>query len=76
MALHFLENSPQDYCSAKVWKQNQTTDFPKYHKVASTSLSPLEAHAGFFRLYMKGKFDVYLLWHFGKKNDFHIINMH
>ena len=32
-----------------------------YHKVASTSPSCLEAHAGFFRLSMKGKFDVYLL---------------
>ena len=32
-----------------------------YHKVASTSLFRLEAHAGFFRLSMKRKFDVYLL---------------
>ena len=32
-----------------------------YRKVASTSPSHLEAHAGFFRLSMKGKFDVYLL---------------
>ena len=39
----------------------------KYLKVASTSLSPFEAYAGFFRLFMKGKFDVYLLWPFGKK---------
>ena len=33
-----------------------------YRKVTSTSLSRLEAHAGFFRLSMKGKFYVYLLW--------------
>ena len=32
-----------------------------------TSLSRLEANAGFFRLSMKVKFDVYLLWPFGKK---------
>ena len=30
-----------------------------YRKVASTSLCRLEAHAGFFRLSMKGKFKVY-----------------
>jgi hypothetical protein len=35
--------------------------FVTYRKVASTSLSYLEAHARFFRLSMKGKFDVYLL---------------
>ena len=29
-----------------------------YHKVASTSLSHLKTHAGFFGLSMKGKFDV------------------
>ena len=34
----------------------------RYCKVASTSLSLLEADAGFLRLSMKGKFDVYLLW--------------
>ena len=33
----------------------------KYRKVANTSLSCLEAHAGFFRLSMKGKSDVYLM---------------
>ena len=38
-----------------------------YCKVASTSISRLEAHAGFFRLSMKGKFDVYLLQPFVKK---------
>ena len=32
-----------------------------YCKVASTSQSRLKAHAGFFRLSMKGKLDVYLL---------------
>ena len=32
-----------------------------YRKVASTRLSCLVAHAGFFILSIKGKFDVYLL---------------
>ena len=32
-----------------------------YCKVASTSPSHLEAHAGYFRLSMKEEFDVYLL---------------
>ena len=32
-----------------------------YYKAASTSPFRLEAHAGFFRLSMKGKFDGYLL---------------
>ena len=34
--------------------------FAVYHKLVSTSPSHLEAHPGFFRLSMKGKFDVYL----------------
>ena len=37
-----------------------------YFKLAITSPSHLEAHTGSFRLSMKGKFDVYLLWPFGK----------
>jgi hypothetical protein len=41
--------------------------FCEYRSFASTSPSCLEAHAGFFRLSIKGKFDVYLLWPFGKK---------
>ena len=39
----------------------------RYRKVASTSPSCSEALAGFFRLSMKGKFYVYLLWPFRKK---------
>ena len=38
-----------------------------YYKVVSNNTFILEAHAGFFRLFMKGKFDVYLLWPFGEK---------
>ena len=33
----------------------------KYRKVASSNTSCLEAHAGFFRLLMKGIFDPYVL---------------
>ena len=36
-----------------------------YRKVATTSLSCLEAHAGFFTLSKKGIFDVYWFWPFG-----------
>ena len=38
-----------------------------YRKVVSTNPSRLIAHAGFFRLSMKGKLDVYSLGPFGKK---------
>ena len=34
---------------------------PYYCKVASSNTSRLEAHAGFFRLLMKGIFDPYVL---------------
>ena len=36
-------------------------------KIASSNTSHLEAHAGFFRLLMKGIFVSYLLWPFDKK---------
>ena len=32
-----------------------------YHKVASSNTSRLEAHAGFFRLVIKGIFDPYVV---------------
>ena len=35
--------------------------FLKYRKVASSNTSCLEAHAGFFRLLMKGIFEPYVL---------------
>ena len=41
--------------------------FLNYRKVASSNTSHLEAHAGFFRLHMKGIFDPYALWPFDKK---------
>ena len=54
--------------------QRHIVAFSEYRKVASTSPSRLEAHADFFRLSMKGKFNIHLLWAFGKKVDLHIIN--
>ena len=42
----------------------------RYHKVASSNMSRLEAHAGFFRLLKKGIFDPYVL-----KVDFLISNV-
>ena len=47
----------------------------EYGKVGSTSTSRLEAHSSFYRLFIKGKLDVYLLWPFGKKALL-IRNMH
>ena len=38
-----------------------------YCRVASSNTIRLEAHAGFFRLLMKGIYDPYVLWHFDKK---------
>ena len=38
----------------------------RYCKVASSNTSRYEAHAGFFRLLMKGIFDPYVLWPFDK----------
>ena len=39
----------------------------KYRKVASINASWLEARFRFYRLFMKEKFDVYLLWPLKKK---------
>ena len=55
-----LQNSSEISTDKLVW------NWLKYFRVTSSSPSHLEAHAGFFRLSMKGKFDVYLLWPFGK----------
>ena len=39
-----------------------------YRKVACSKTSRLDAHAGFFRLFMKGIFHHYVLWPFDKKS--------
>ena len=38
------------------------TFIDKYHKNASINKSCLEAHFTIYRLFMKGKFNVYVLW--------------
>ena len=40
---------------------NELTIQENYRKVASSNMSPLEAHEGFLRLLMKGTFDPYVL---------------
>ena len=41
--------------------------FVNYLKVASSRLSWLVAHLRIFRMFMKGKFDVYILWTLNKR---------
>ena len=50
--------------------------FIMYRKVTSTSPSCLKAHAGFFRLSMKEKFEVLFTVTFWGKVDFRIIKTH
>ena len=45
----------------------------KYRKIASSNTSRLEAHAGFFRLLMKGIFDPNVLSPFDKKLIFKLV---
>ena len=47
--------------------------FTRYHKVKIRSKSCLLALQIIFRLLMKTKFDIYLLWPFGKKLSFAIV---
>ena len=42
--------------------------FLMYCKVASSRLSWLVAHPSFFRMFMKGKCDTYVLWPFSKSS--------
>ena len=39
----------------------------KYCKVASSSMSRFVAHPSIFRMFMKGKFDAYVLWPLGQR---------
>ena len=51
-----------------------TSGLPSAHrKVVSSNTSRLEAHAGFFRLLMKGIFEPYVLWPFDKKLIFLLV---
>ena len=49
-----------------MYSQNSIIYFD-HRKVPSFNASHLEAHAGFFRLLMKGIFDLYVVWPFDKK---------
>ena len=63
---HFL--TTQHY----VYWQN-TIIFFEYRKVASSNTSRFEAHAGLFKLLMKGIFDAYVLWPFDQKCVFEFL---
>ena len=49
------------FCFAELVWPEEDAPYSSYRKVRSTSLSRLEAHAGFFRLLMKGIFGPYVL---------------
>ena len=53
--LKSLNNKTKAY-----FQSNLHSDCTNYRKVASSNTSHLEAHAGFFRLLMKGIFDPYM----------------
>ena len=55
VSLQFLEKTD-------LFLKKQIYFSSNYRKVASSNTSRLEAHAGFFRLLMKGIFDPYVLW--------------
>ena len=48
-----------------LWKNSNILE---YCKVTSSSKFRLVAHPRIFRLFMKGKFDAYVLWPFAKKD--------
>ena len=50
----------------KEYRKSNCIIFYEYRIVESTSPSCIEAHAGLFRLLMKGIFDPYVLWPFDK----------
>ena len=50
------------------------TERNRYHKVSSWSTSRLVAHLTIFRLFMKGKFDAYVLWPLTKRVQNWIVN--
>ena len=52
------ENVTECKCEIEKMEETKMEQVCTYHKVASTSPSLLEAHAGFFKLSIKGKLDV------------------
>ena len=55
-------------------KKNRLGDQDVYCKVASSRLSWLVAHSRIFRLFMKGKFDAYVLWPLAKSVQYWIVD--
>ena len=66
-----LERMVWKFCDNKFccWKSKKSLSlsFNIYCKVVSSRMSRLVAHPRIFRLFMKGKFDDYLLWSLNKK---------
>ena len=60
-AVHVGANAPRVHSCAKMLNLYFLKPSYIYRKVASSNTSCLEAHAGFFRLLMKGIFDPYVL---------------
>ena len=52
------ENVTECKCEIEKMEETKMEQVCTYHKVASTSPFLLEAHAGFFKLSIKGKLDV------------------
>ena len=62
---NFSKLSPQKKCIFSMIEKMINVYI--YRIVASSNPSRIEAHAGLFRLLMKGIFDPYVLWPFDKK---------
>ena len=66
-----MENAPERVMMTGCPKQRKVGFIyileSRYRKVVSIKVSWLEAGFRFYQLFMKGKFDVYLLWPFKKK---------
>ena len=56
MTIYVVKFSSGVYKIGKIFAETST-----YRKIPSSNTSHLEAHAGFFRLLMKGMFDPYVL---------------
>jgi len=54
---------PKKFGSHEIWSLHEN----HYSKVVSSRLSQLVAHLRIFRLFMKGKFDAYVLWPLAKR---------
>ena len=62
-------------CSNLFWSDLVQTTSLKFCKIKRSNMSCWEAHVGFFRLFMKGIFGPYVLWHFDKKLLFLVVTL-